>query len=1089
MKTLKNLWPIFLLLLIELVLFLGNYKHGAYLIGWDNLMPEFNILLNLKRSVFSVWQDYRGLGLPDGMAHAANLTHTIYIYILSLFLPQNLLRYSFILIIHLLGGIAFFLLVKNLLKNNKIALFSSLFYMFNLGVIQMFYAPLEVFVFHYLALPLLALLIKNVFEKTSLKNLLLLLAGSFLVSPQGFVPTIFGVFLLLLISFAAVDFWQNRNLKKILIIGFFVFAANSFWILPYTYTVLGNAKIIQSTKINQFSSEEIFYRNRARGDLLSVIYMKGFILDSIEYENNTGSDTLFMKEWRGHFRNVFVNLFNIVFIIMTGFGMVYSIFKKQKGFYPYLITFFVAFFFLANNTPVLEQLNNILRSAFPVLGEALRFPFTKFIMIFAFSFSIFLGLGLLIIVRLFRKLSYLIYIPAFLGILLLALPALQGHFFSPLLKQRLPQDYNRVFSFFSSVDKSRRVALLPTYTFWNWQYRNWGHLGSGFDWYGIEQPILERAFDPWSLNNEQFYNELSYAINKGDLDLFEAVIKKYDVKYLFLDKTILNSITRGPVNYLSLERFLESSKMLIEKKVFGSLIIYEVLDSDSPLYTLDGGNTEKLFPTLQFSNKDTAYKTFPDYVFEDKTPDAAYIIPSFYTGKLQGDLAFEADDRNDSIILRPKKYLHDLNSTNPTLELPSLFANETMIPVEITVFANRISFSPIYPKIKINSHLFQPREQKLTAITAINDPLSIEFIDTKNTVSIVNGKAKAFILNHYINSIKVRGENKEQTITLDTQGIQEPSYFMPLPKEQIETIEIIVDKFNNSLNINEAVTEKLFSIKKNSDVFNIFPVNLGMHEAENKGLSFSALGNSSFDISFYRDNLLHQGSYIIFIDSKYKSGLPVGFYVENSFNRRPEIESKLAKRQTKNVFVLPKTEAAFSGYGFHIVIKSVGREQTESAINKISVFPFPEETISNIKIVLNGNYTKPKNTRHFLSAEKINSSLYEARLDENVAEGAYLVLSQSFDPGWKAYQVKNHESRIMNYASLALPFMFGDEIKQQVEVNGWANGWLIDSPEFRVQNSELVIVYLPQYLEYAGFAILFLTTSFILIKILPKHRS
>ena len=62
-----------------------------------------------------------------------------------------------------------------------------------------------------------------------------------------------------------------------------------------------------------------------------------------------------------------------------------------------------------------------------------------------------------------------------------------------------------VFSFFSTQDDQGRIAILPSYTFWNWRYRNWGHIGSGFLWYGIEQPLLDRAFDPWSFYNEQFY--------------------------------------------------------------------------------------------------------------------------------------------------------------------------------------------------------------------------------------------------------------------------------------------------------------------------------------------------------------------------------------------------------------------------------------------------------------------------------------------------------------------------------------------------------------------------------------------------------
>ena len=68
------LYP-FLLTLIEAVLFIANYTPRTFLVGWDNVMPEFNLKLNYLRALSAVWQDYRGLGTLDGMSHAANLFH------------------------------------------------------------------------------------------------------------------------------------------------------------------------------------------------------------------------------------------------------------------------------------------------------------------------------------------------------------------------------------------------------------------------------------------------------------------------------------------------------------------------------------------------------------------------------------------------------------------------------------------------------------------------------------------------------------------------------------------------------------------------------------------------------------------------------------------------------------------------------------------------------------------------------------------------------------------------------------------------------------------------------------------------------
>ena len=61
---------------------------------------------------------------------------------------------------------------------------------------------------------------------------------------------------------------------------------------------------------------------------------------------------------------------------------------------------------------------------------------------------------------------------------------------------------------------------------------------------------------------------------------------------------------------------------------------------------------------------------------------------------------------------------------------------------------------------------------------------------------------------------------------------------------------------------------------------------------------------------------------------------------------------------------------------------------------------------------------------------------------------------------------KRTKLRIMNYAANAFPFLFGKEIKDHVLVNNWANGWLLPND---TNTYSLVIVFLPQYLEYFGF--------------------
>jgi hypothetical protein len=72
----------------------------------------------------------------------------------------------------------------------------------------------------------------------------------------------------------------------------------------------------------------------------------------------------------------------------------------------------------------------------------------------------------------------------------------------------------------------------------------------------------------------------------------------------------------------------------------------------------------------------------------------------------------------------------------------------------------------------------------------------------------------------------------------------------------------------------------------------------------------------------------------------------------------------------------------------------------------------------------------------------------------------------------------------LNFWSENFPFLFGNEVKNHVLVNNWENGWILSNKE----QSNLVIVYLPQYLEYLGFIILLLPIIVVFLRILASKR-
>ena len=86
--------------------------------------------------------------------------------------------------------------------------------------------------------------------------------------------------------------------------------------------------------------------------------------------------------------------------------------------------------------------------------------------------------------------------------------------------------------------------------------------------------------------------------------------------------------------------------------------------------------------------------------------------------------------------------------------------------------------------------------------------------------------------------------------------------------------------------------------------------------------------------------------------------------------------------------------------------------------------------------------TLPKQISHPISG------LYIIALPPGKSTGI-LTLNQSFDAGWKAFNDN------------------GTELQDHVLVNNWANGWRLTG-----DNRSVIIIFLPQLLEYLGFLLL-----------------
>ncbi|MFC1710190.1 hypothetical protein ACFL0F_00835 [Patescibacteria group bacterium] len=621
-KSLASFWPVVIISLVSLVLFLTNYKSGTWLIGWDSTQPEFNLGINLSRNIGAIWQEYRGLGLFDGMAHASNIVHTVYVYLLSLILPLSMVRYAFVFLTHAIGGVGVYYLIQKLIGGKKsntkrfVSLAGSLFYLLNPATIQMFYTPLETFIIHFAFLPWLYLTFINYLDSGKRKDLLAFFIVNLLAVSQSHVPTVFIVYAVGLCAISFVYLFNHfpSKLKRILAGFLTVFTVNAFWGLPYISSAIANSKIITNSKINILSNPEVVFMNRSFGTLKDTILLRGFSLNYGDWNANW-EFVYQLGAWRDQLYKGSVEAIGFTLFGLSILGIVYVLFKRNWKVLPFILLGLFAIVNLASEAPLFSSLYNFLNETVPYYKEIFRFSFTKFSFSLGLSLSILLAFGLMLFSKIMKgKLSILLSIVTIALIAMVSLPSFKGNFIYERLKLSVPNEYFEVIGFFNKEENKGRVALLPQPSFWGWEYTKWGYRGSGFIWQGINNPTLHRSFDPWSDLNETYYWQLNRALSARDKKAFEDVITKYNISYIILDKNIIQPGSSNDSFFFDETQLIVGGIGGIEKVAsFGDIAIYSTgLGSGDYINTSSNFGLSEV--DLTYASEDPSFKDNVSYL-------------------------------------------------------------------------------------------------------------------------------------------------------------------------------------------------------------------------------------------------------------------------------------------------------------------------------------------------------------------------------------------------------------------------------------------------------------------------------------------
>jgi len=591
---------------------------------------------------------------------------------MSFVIPQNMIRYFYHFLMLLLGGMGAMSLMGLIGISQSIAFLGALFYMLNLGTIQIFYLPFESFSTFFALLPWGIWIFKkilNIKYQISKRDLLIFFLINLLGTPAFYTQQLFVVYLLVLGCIVLAKLLDSRlrgnDIRKIFLAFLLILVINSFWILPQIYFLKTNGGWLTQAKSNQIATEDTLYQNLEKGTLGNFLRLEGFYFDL----RGIHSTPLFAP-WKDHFQGVF-GLLPYAFGLMGLMGLIGLIRKKENV--SYVLIFLLCATGLLLATPPFSWINEIFRKV-PIINQIFRSPFTKFIIPYSLVYSYFVAKGVQALDSRLRgndKVPRLFLVTCFLVIILYSLPSFQGYFISTEMKVKIPSDYLQVMDYFKTADKNKRIALLPNYTFWGWFFNKWGYNGSGFLWYGIEQPIVSRTFDVWSPKSESYFWEEKQALEAENLNQYEKVLDKYNIDYLIMNYSLIPVVS----SYKSLatdrvENLLSKSQKVSLVFRGENVALYQVSHPHKieSFVSLSSG-FKNIGPEIKLMAEDRVYQENGDYISENNF-DLYYPFADLTTQTRIKDKHWNLKELIESfsissdLIFNPDNYRFDLQATS-----------------------------------------------------------------------------------------------------------------------------------------------------------------------------------------------------------------------------------------------------------------------------------------------------------------------------------------------------------------------------------------------------------------------------------------
>lgn len=1098
-KTIQKVAPLLIFNVVFFAIFFTNFPFGKFFYGWDGLYPELNIGLNIERGVNAAWQDNYGLGVQAGHGFAATLPHTIIIGVLRLIFPIEMVRPLFTFLCLYVGGIGIYVLLNLLFAkfvSKKIvdpigeyvpfvSVFASVFYMTNLVSVQMFALQLEAFIVQFAALPwLIWIVVRLLTEKISRKLWIYFIAINVFASIQGFIPPLFVTYLLILgiifVGYVVSEKFSFLSIKRVLIIGIGTIAINSYWLLPFiSYLLLQQGDYLNAYN-NLISTPKFIEQSLKYGGFQGLVLLKSFFWEGYQLGGYVfGKFISYHRSW-------FVELLGLIIWFVMLVGSVVS-FKISKSWLirSLFVGNLLIFSLMATGVFPFSLLTNFLQILSPSFAQAFRITFTKFGLGLSFFYSLFFGIGLLFLLNYFRKrfpkfkfsVNFLVMV---FGVLVYySMPIFNGGFLFQKLKIEIPNSYFDTIDFFKN-NPNGRIAEFPQECSEGWYTNKWGYFGSGFMWYGIENPLLSRSADVWGKANENYYWQITQALREKDFGKVDNVLDKYDVKWVTYDSSLLHcNSQKAHKHYEDFIEYLKSSSNYKLAREFESdaneqLLIFERKADVSDLRVIN--NDLKLFDNSFYSDQDEIYSEYGNYVASgEELIDVFYPFDYLFT-KREPIIGDNLINYQSGVVDFKSKLMNIEGDYN--LQIPAYKSFEyyllTLIDARQVKGGVEVVAKYLFPEIYLNEELLLggSKEVVLGFIPDVRiDALNVFINDEKHTLpEIIPFYTKE---NNIIKIFDLKGEE------IFTWNSENDEYWNNLIAKKQDIL--VRDVKNNffELRMPVSVDDNAFGMEVNASSVEFKIIDCDVNAFKNGSGEYKYVDdkpddyvrisstNNSQCAYFEADRMFSGFSYLIEVNSRNVSGNSMRMQVIDK-DKIEYLDTYLSGSQDfeSNYFILPESFDDRIGYEVILNNSSENYKKVVNDFSSLSIVKIPNSFIKNIRLV-NLDFSEGEskdNQAKILEVSKKSNWLYkvEAQFESNQV----LSLSQSYHLDWKAFYFEGIKPVFLDH----------------VKVNEWANGWKMPNVECGMQNVEncdqlpthsIYIIFWPQLLEYLGFGLFF----------------